>query len=279
MAQSPNTFRGVSAAFVDEVAQRVKSLGRLTEQHGIELSPGLVESAEMMKTQVTGRRGYCVSSVSTASEKSMSMRTKHHPSGSDPLFPEPLDPELSFSSSVYSTQSQKETARQLARLRAKELQKIRGESKAVQQSLRTKVKEIRREALGALSPTSDFEQELEFYDGQLEQMKMVVSGYVTDTHSSDLSPVSYPPPRFPSPPADPLLAELLSLRSDIDALRSRVLAQEELRQKTEGTNKDLEEQISTLKSTVEEYTDKKRFEEPGDQGEKTGKCGDTCVLF
>lgn len=143
--------------------------------------------------------------------------------------------DLSFQSSAYSRTSQKDTARLLAKARAGELRRIRQDSKSIQQAVKTKV----RKALpDTKSPASDFDEELQFYDAQLERMKETLSSLLPASHSS-------------APSTRELRAELVSIHEEVKSLESRLQDSERQRNRSVHSTHCLSLQLAELQGSFQ----------------------------
>lgn len=222
----------VSPDYIEHISQRLSSLSLLV--------PPPVQSSPKSNPPIPSYSPTSDDSPSTQLSKKDHLSTTETLSTSD-LEAEGTD--FSFQSSLYSNETGKETARQLARTRSSELKRIREDSKSIQQAIKTKVKGIRLETVENDSRGTDFDEELEFYDGELERLKEAVSSMLpidAKCRGNERSPQTRK-----------LAAELRSLRQDVKSLEERLRDSEKQRVCSAHSANSLSLQLTELQGSFE----------------------------
>ena len=243
----------LSPDYIEHISQRLSSLSMLVQQH-----PSALPSPKPNPSLP------CYSPTSDDCT-STQLSKKDHLSTTETLSTSDLEAEgtdFSFQSSLYSDESHKETARQLARTRSSELKRIREDSKSIQQAVKTKVREIHSDTLENESRGPDFDEELEFYDAQLERLKEAVSSMLP-IHSEFSG-------NERSPHTSKLAAELRSLRQDVKSLEERLQDSENQRACSVHSAKSLSLQLTELQGSFEALNARLTFDATA--------CR-SCVLF
>ena len=153
-------------------------------------------------------------------------------------FPESpaLTPDISISSSVFSTESKKEKARKVAKKQTEELRSIRKESRGVQEYLLERLqRDDGKSGMGSVDAIG-----LDFYEQELERMKdslYSMGGEFQQRSTQDVSKAD-------------VSRQLLEMQREIQHMRDSLTTKQSEIRKQELESLELKQVVKTLEKTV-----------------------------